>query len=991
MEIKKQSTATNLKRNSSTKISGVSANTVNRHKREVSYLKEAGAVVKKSVGTKKTQQCSECGEVALSMRTLKKHHLTEKPLCLVCWKRESKLKFRSHISKECFVTLTDVMKIESFRKLINCKQETYGQTAKRKRADDIELCTPHKFVQKEFQQTESSESVKRPRKNLRCAMQEYKKSFSYSQNSPTDLKNSMKQDAGLLKPNITLQSTPEVISSNRKSLDTKKTYASALRQERKHNPEVPPSGSKTRQKQRTRSASSKLSVTDLKPKSTVPYTCSVCLTKFSHLIDSKVHELKHCNRFPVLVLEHCKMPSSQVSAESNTHKAIESENLRQINGPDESEVQETSSTGVNTRSKLDKAVQVNFTDESEARETGSMGANTRIKQDKAVQVNFSEERENYRGRQNIADNKCGQEDASAGVSTENKYQEAIQINFAAEKVQQGLQTVTPDKNKPTSVNGGPVIESECEESVEAGVNEREGKDADEVAQDFNGSLQLLSLFNVKSSKANKNNDDEAVIGEAAACEFCESVQERDEGMHSSEIHTNEVQEAVGNEFHANIQEDCAEEEAYKMNHASESDLIDGKEAVENAFREEVAEVDDERGSYTDRAEINEGKEFIEHEYNENIQTDFAEDQERHFTNVTDINTDVEAVEREYHEDMPADDFEDDQGGNDKSRACINEAIKNEHHEGVETGTAEGGNQRGVYVSGDSNESLEAVESEYHVYTQADVDDEDQERHYTREGIMNEGKENVNSEDEDVPADTIEEDQEGKCTSEVIMNKGKEYVDSEDVPADTIEEDREGEYTSEVIMNEGKEYVDSEDEDVPADTIEEDQEGNCTNEAERNEVQEAVEKEFCEGVHVAVAEIVVHEGKCATEADVNIVQEPVETEFHEYIQYASEDFHRIENEGVEMEVHENIQVEGEEYTGRNYRIEFHTDEEQGFVNGGEGVDNIFPETIQGCVSYEREGQREIETHECDTPVDQESVSSDGTLNKFNVAIRDKCSS
>jgi hypothetical protein len=42
----------------------------------------------------------------------------------------------------------------------------------------------------------------------------------------------------------------------------------------------------------------------------------------------------------------------------------------------------------------------------------------------------------------------------------------------------------------------------------------------------------------------------------------------------------------------------------------------------------------------------------------------------------------------------------------------------------------------------------------------------------------------------------------------------------------------------------------------------------------------------------------------------------------------------------------VQVGGEEYEykGRNYRIEFHTDEDQGFVNRGEAVDNIFPETI-----------------------------------------------
>jgi hypothetical protein len=50
------------------------------------------------------------------------------------------------------------------------------------------------------------------------------------------------------------------------------------------------------------------------------------------------------------------------------------------------------------------------------------------------------------------------------------------------------------QSKPKGVNGGPVMESECEESVEAEVNEREEKDADEVAKDFNGSLPLVSYL-----------------------------------------------------------------------------------------------------------------------------------------------------------------------------------------------------------------------------------------------------------------------------------------------------------------------------------------------------------------------------------------------------------------------------------------------------------------------------------------------------------------
>jgi hypothetical protein len=55
------------------------------------------------------------------------------------------------------------------------------------------------------------------------------------------------------------------------------------------------------------------------------------------------------------------------------------------------------------------------------------------------------------------------------------------------------------------------MESECEESVKAEDNEREGNNLDKVAKDFNGSLPLVSLFNIKSSEANKNNDDEADI------------------------------------------------------------------------------------------------------------------------------------------------------------------------------------------------------------------------------------------------------------------------------------------------------------------------------------------------------------------------------------------------------------------------------------------------------------------------------------------------
>jgi hypothetical protein len=112
-------------------------------------------------------------------------------------------------------------------------------------------------------------------------------------------------------------------------------------------------------------------------------------------------------------------------------------------------------------------------------------------------------------------------------------------------------------------------------------------------------------------------------------------------------------------------------------------------------------------------------------------------------------------------------------------------------------------------------------------------------------------------------------------------EGEYYVYTQ---ADISLEDEERNYTSEVIMNEGKENVESEDENVPADNTEEDQEGKCTSEAGRNKMQVALENEFYECVHVEVAIIVVHEGNYMTGAGVNNVHrnenEGVEIEFHE---------------------------------------------------------------------------------------------------------------
>lgn len=559
------------------------------------------------------------------------------------------------------------------------------------------------------------------------------------------------------------------------------------------------------------------------------------------------------------------MPSSQVSTEADREKAYESE------------AQETGSTDLNTRSKGDKGVQVNFADENEAQQTGSTGVNTTSKLDKAVQVSFCDEKENHRSRQNM-DKKCGQGASSAGVNTKTKYQEALQINFAAEKDQQGLTIVTFDKNKHKSVNGCQVMKSEYEEALEPGVSETEDKDTDGNVEDFNGGVALVSLFHVKRSNANKNKDDEAVIGEGIRGEFQQSVQEKD-GEHSSEVHANEIQEAVGSEFQTNVQ---AEEENCKRNYASETGMNVGKKAVQHEYLKDV-----QRGNYTDRAEINEK---------------VAEEHESH-TNVTDINSGKEAIEREYHEGVPADISEDDQGGNCKSRACINEGkevAENVHHEGVEMDVADDGgyDQRENFMNeGDKNEGLEAVESVYYVAVQADLAEEHQARNDISEAIMNEGKEAVESED-DVPADATEEGQPGKSTSET----------------------------------------------------------------ERNEVQNAVEIEFYEAVYVEVAEVVLDQGGNYTgEAGIN-----VETEFYEDVKYVAEGSDRNQDQKVVVtEFHEVMQVDGEECDKGNYTSESYTNEDQQFVREDEAVESTFPETIQGSVLYEREDQREIQTHESDT--------------------------
>jgi hypothetical protein len=75
------------------------------------------------------------------------------------------------MSKECFVRLTDAMKIESFRKLISQNKEVFGQRAKRKSTHGTELCPPHKFMRKEIGQTESSKIVKRPRRELKTTIE----------------------------------------------------------------------------------------------------------------------------------------------------------------------------------------------------------------------------------------------------------------------------------------------------------------------------------------------------------------------------------------------------------------------------------------------------------------------------------------------------------------------------------------------------------------------------------------------------------------------------------------------------------------------------------------------------------------------------------------------------------------------------------------------------------------------------------------------------
>jgi hypothetical protein len=564
------------------------------------------------------------------------------------------------------------------------------------------------------------------------------------------------------------------------------------------------------------------------------------------------------------------MPSSQVSSEANRDTADESGNLRQIDGPDESEAQDTRSTGVNTRSKHDKAIQVNFANEIEAHQTGSTGVNTRSKHDKAVQVNFSDEKENHRNRQNIICNKCGQEAASARISTKSECKEAAQVNFVVEKDQQGLQAVISDKNNHVGGHRGPFMESECEEAVEPGVNEREDNNTDEDAKDFNGGVALVGLFHVESSKANKNKDDDAIIGEAIRGEFHESVQEKEDGEHSSKVHAN-VQEAARSEFHSNVQV----EGVHKINYTSENDKNKGLEAVGSEYYVDVqAEVVEEHQEKNCEVIMNEGKEAVESEYhenqahvakdndrvgsctnraeiNENVQTDVAKGYERHYTNVADINSRKEAIEIEYHEIVLADVSVDGHGGNCSCRVCINEekeAIENVHHGGVETDVAEDDEQRGNYTSeSDKNKGLQAVESEYYVDVQAEVVEEHQGKNC--EAIMNEGKEAIEIEyHEIVLADVSEDGHGGNCRCRVGINEEKEDIENVhhgDVETDVAEDDEQrGNYTSEGDKNTGLENVESEYHvHVQADDAEGHQERNYISEVIMNEGKEAVESDF----------------------------------------------------------------------------------------------------------------------------------------------------
>jgi hypothetical protein len=73
-------------------------------------------------------------------------------------------------------------------------------------------------------------------------------------------------------------------------------------------------------------------------------------------------------------------------------------------------------------------------------------------------------------------------------------------------------------------------------------NEREGKDADEIANNFNGSLPLISLFNLKSGEANKINDDEADID---CKEAVESASGEEFQAHVAEVHDDEGERNEG--------------------------------------------------------------------------------------------------------------------------------------------------------------------------------------------------------------------------------------------------------------------------------------------------------------------------------------------------------------------------------------------------------------------------------------------------------------
>jgi hypothetical protein len=166
-----QSVASTSASNSNTVISVGSVNVVKRLTRQCKYRTQTAAVTKIFTKTEVCAQCNECGKKGLSELYFKHCQVVGKALCSICWERESRLQLVSSCTKQCFVKLTDVMKLESCKKVKKGPKKEKIGSVKTKCADNNELHSPQKFFHKEVGQTESSDTVQRPARLLRCSRQ----------------------------------------------------------------------------------------------------------------------------------------------------------------------------------------------------------------------------------------------------------------------------------------------------------------------------------------------------------------------------------------------------------------------------------------------------------------------------------------------------------------------------------------------------------------------------------------------------------------------------------------------------------------------------------------------------------------------------------------------------------------------------------------------------------------------------------------------------